>query len=140
MNWGKGIFIVLGLFIGFITVLVTILISQKVDLVSDDYYMQEVEYQSEINKQQEGLLHEKIKVSQLDKHIVVQLPLSIETKDVNVSFQRPNDNELDRNYTFSNSKSYLIPLEDFEKGEYSIRAQFAVGSEDVVQKLELTVK
>ena len=49
MSWGKGIAIALTVFILFIATLVTIIIRQKVDLVSEDYYTQEINYQQEID-------------------------------------------------------------------------------------------
>jgi len=48
MNWGKGITIVMVAFIGFIITLVTILMSNKIDLVSEDYYQKEIKFEDEI--------------------------------------------------------------------------------------------
>ena len=49
MNWGKGIIIVMSSFVIFILTLVFILMSTRVDLTSEDYYKQEINFQKEIN-------------------------------------------------------------------------------------------
>ena len=43
MNWGKGILIGVGLFMGFILFLVISLMTHRVDLESEDYYEKDTE-------------------------------------------------------------------------------------------------
>ena len=50
ISWGTGIWAVYGLFVLMILGLVGMSIVQKIDLVSDDYYEQEIRYQGKIDK------------------------------------------------------------------------------------------
>jgi len=48
MNWGKGITIVIITFILFILAIVSFVVREKIELVDEDYYEQEVNYNSKM--------------------------------------------------------------------------------------------
>ncbi len=50
MNWGWKIVVVYSAFVIMTLSMVFFFMNQKVDLVADDYYKQEIEYQGQINK------------------------------------------------------------------------------------------
>jgi hypothetical protein len=50
MNWGKGIVLVFIGFALFIGVLVAVCMKQEINLVSSDYYQQELDYQQQIDR------------------------------------------------------------------------------------------
>jgi len=50
MSWGKSIVLVFIAFAIFIGVLVTVCVRQNINLVSKDYYLQELNYQQEIDQ------------------------------------------------------------------------------------------
>ena len=50
MNWGKGIFIFYSLFVVAILSVVYFAFTQEVNLVSEDYYQQEIAYESQIER------------------------------------------------------------------------------------------
>ena len=50
MNWGKGVTIAFILFVGFIMFMVVGAFRENFDLVSDDYYLEEINYQDKINQ------------------------------------------------------------------------------------------
>jgi hypothetical protein len=92
MNWGKGIVIALTLFIGFISFLVVKIMSQDVDLVSEDYYKQEIDYEARIQKEQNGLNNAaKIELIDQEAYVVVQLPDSSSLTNVVLNLKR-NEN------------------------------------------------
>lgn len=55
MNWGHGIIIGFGLFVAYILYFVFASYQQEMDLVSEDYYAQEVNYQDRIDQTENGL-------------------------------------------------------------------------------------
>ncbi|MBT1709006.1 FixH family protein [Fulvivirgaceae bacterium PWU5] len=50
MNWGKSIILAFILFASFIAVLVTVCMRQDVNLVSKNYYQEELKYQDQIDR------------------------------------------------------------------------------------------
>lgn len=140
MNWGKGLAIALTLFIGFITTLVIILISQDVDLVKEDYYKSEMEYQQEIDALKIGHEKEKFDVSQIDNQLLFQFDASNKVDSIQINLWRPNNEALDRSFSLLDSKQFLIPVSDLVKGNYTIRCQFWNGSETYVQEKSISIK
>ncbi|MBO0935430.1 FixH family protein [Fibrella sp. HMF5335] len=50
MSWGKAIILIFILFAGFIGTLVYLMHRERIDLVRDDYYQDEIAYQRQINR------------------------------------------------------------------------------------------
>lgn len=139
MNWGRGIAIALALFIGFIATLVTILISQKVDLVSEEYYSEELNFQQEIDGIKAGNDQLEMTFTKKNDQLVVDVPMETDSKNVTFHFYRANDNALDKTFELQNSKMLLIPIKELAKGNYSVRAEYTIQGKQVIQKYELTI-
>lgn len=139
MNWGRGIALALALFIGFIATLVIILISQKVDLVSEDYYSQELNFQQEIDGIEAGNNQLALTFTKKDDQLVVNVPLETDSKNITFHFYRANDKTLDKTFELENSKMLLIPMNELTKGNYSVRAEYTVQGKQVIQKYDLTI-
>ncbi len=140
MNWGKGIAIALTLFVGFIATLVTVIVSQDVDLVSEDYYAQEVDFQTEINAIAAGNKESLLLFEQKKDQLVISVPEDVDTKNVSLQFYRANNKDLDKQFNIVNSKMMTISNQEFEKGNYSVRAEFQKNGHKVIQKFELKFK
>ena len=140
MNWGKGIAIVLTLFIGFILYLAINLMRTDFDLVSDDYYLKEINYQDEIQAfQNANSLPFLIKLSITETHVLFQLPESIKYKNVEVNFLRPNDRDLDQTIKIEGTKTYTIEKEKLTPGQYDIRISYTVDNKNCIQKEEIYI-
>ena len=138
MNWGKGIVIGMGVFMSFITVLVVILMSQNVDLESEDYYQREINYEQELSAMRNAEQQEKkIKVALSDEYVVVQVPDSVSFTNVSVYLRRPNNSKDDQFFKLNNSKNLLIPLSKLRKGNYGIEISYYVGDKPCLQKENL---
>lgn len=140
MNWGKGIMIVMGLFIVFIGVLVSILISQKVDLVTEEYYQEEIAYQHEINAILSGNGLDSLTVSQKDEQLIVQFAKNIEPDSVVLKLWRPNNKQLDQSYSIQGTELFLIPLKDLQQGNYDLKCEYWVGKNVLIQKKQVVIK
>lgn len=140
MNWGKGIVIVMGLFIVFIGVLVSVLISQKVDLVSEAYYQEEIAYQTEIDAVSSGNDLDSLIVSQKDEQLIVQFAKNVQPDSVILKLWRPNDKKLDQSYTVIGTEVFLIPLKDLHQGNYDLRCEYWIEGKNLVQKTRVSVK
>lgn len=140
MNWGKGIIVAFVLFIGFIVSLVVILMSQNVDLQSEDYYKKEINYQEEISQQKAAnKLNVQIELLVQDEFIVVQLPDSLSISDVRIDFIRPNNEKSDRHFLIEDTKSYLISRKQLNPGKYLVEIRYKADGVDCLQKTELFV-
>jgi len=140
MNWGKGITIAMILFMGFIVFLVVNLMMHRIDLESEDYYSKEINYEQEIIAMKNfNSLNESIEIMVKDEFVVLQLPDSLDFQKVNVSFSRPDDNKLDRSFAIQNTKSFLIPMDEFSKGQYNVQISFEHASKPCLQKETITL-
>jgi len=135
MNWGKGIVITLTLFIGFISFLVVKIMSQDVDLVSEDYYKQEIDYEARIQKEQNGLNNAaKIELIDEEAYVVVQLPDSSSLTNVVLNLKRPNDKKLDKSFKIEGTKTFMLPKSSLEKGKYDLTIEYTINGEECLMK------
>jgi hypothetical protein len=135
MNWGKGIVIALTLFIGFISFLVVKIMSQDVDLVSEDYYKQEIDYEARIQKEQNGINNAaKIELIDQEAYVVVQLPDSSSLTNVVLNLKRPNDEKLDKSFKIEGTKTFMLPKASLEKGKYDLTIEYTINGEECLMK------
>ena len=67
MNWGKSIVLAFVLFAIFIGVLVTVCVRQDISLVTRDYYKEDLDYQSQMDRERNAeQLSEKPKIELVD--------------------------------------------------------------------------
>jgi hypothetical protein len=122
MNWGKSITVVMITFITFIVVLVTIIMSNRIDLVSEDYYQKEIAFEDEIQaKNSWNKVSEDATFLSNEEHLIVNLP-KIEGVDAyELILSRPNDNKKDIRFSIKNTQTFLIEKSKLEKGVYDYR-------------------
>lgn len=122
MNWGKGITVAMIAFMSFIAVMIIILMSNKVDLVSEDYYQQEIVYGDEIiarNNWQNT--YEPAVLSESESHLVIALPKIEGVSEFNVDLRRPNDKNDDLHFTAAQTQTFLIDRNKLKRGTYDYR-------------------
>ena len=138
MNWGKGITIALTIFIGFIVTLGVIMMRQDIDLVSDDYYKQEVDYQVQIDALNAGNEFESIIIEKRNTFVVFELPQSFPS-DVQINLYRANNEDLDQTIIMKNERVHPIKETDLVKGEYDVHVSFTIDGKKVIQKRTLII-
>lgn len=138
MNWGRGIAITLILFMSFIIVLVTIMINTKVDLVTEDYYQKEMEFEDRIDESFNfESLENKPTISIDEENIHFILPTSMDYSDIQVSFFRPSDESLDKTIHIDKNESFSLKKKDFSSGNYTIQLSFTSQSEKYLLKKDV---
>lgn len=127
-NWGTGIVIALIAFISFIMYfIITMNVNKKYDhdLVIENYYQQELEFQNDLNKQQKGNdLDENISWSKTNEGIIITFPKAFESKRItgNVFLYRPSNKQFDFEIDISLSDhTLLIPDERLLDGRWNIK-------------------
>lgn len=126
-NWGTGIVLAFVLFIGFILYFViktSTDTTYEYDLVAEDYYKDELEYQNQIDKiENTKKLKEKVLFDTTEEGVLITFPTELTPKDIKglVSLYRPSNQILDREIPLSLSKhSLLIPKKVLVGGRWDI--------------------
>lgn len=131
INWGTGIVIAFVLFIGFILFFViktSTDTNYDYDMVADDYYNDELQYQEQIDKLENtktdkaGLVFTKI-----PEGIKIEFPSNLNYNDITgtVSLYRPSNQVLDFEMPLSISKnSLLIPKKVLIGGRWDIHVEW----------------
>ena len=130
-NWGHGIILALGLFIAFILFMILVFPNgqQNADMVSDDYYSDELNYQEVIDaKKNANLLIDSLQYQQLASGIKVNFPQSISPEKGQIHFDlyRTNDSNLDvqKDLTLDSQKSFSIPKQILSPGSYTLKVKW----------------
>lgn len=125
-NWGTGIFIFLILF--FISIFWFVIFSFTVrqDLVEDDYYPKELEYEQQIQKQQNlNRLGEEINIRKEAEYIYLQFPKIQNEFEIKgqILVYRPSDSRLDEtHYIELNSlNEQQLNTSKFLSGKYILK-------------------
>lgn len=138
MNWGKGIAIALSGFIVFITILVIGFFSHSVDLESEDYYQKELIYGDEIKAiENASSLKEKVVMRVTEDHILIQQPNDAVLENVQLSFQRPNDEKDDVRYEITGEKQFIIRRNALKAGVYNVSISYLKGGQQCLQKEQI---
>ena len=130
-NWGHGVALALGLFIAFILFMVFGFThgQQNSELVSDDYYGDELLYQEVIDaKNNASQLSEIPKYQELATGMKLTFPNAIapESKQVKFELFRTDDANLDvkKEVTLDANNELLIPIQVITKGSYTLKVKW----------------
>jgi len=140
-NWGTGIVLA---FIGFISFIMYFIVIMNTDerynheLVTEDYYAEELEYQNDINKLNNSkTLNENITYKKTEDGLLIQFPEDIDVKKIegHVFLYRPSNKQLDFDTTISLSKSYLlIPDKRLVDGRWNIKVDWQYNGNSYLYK------
>ena len=140
MNWGKGIAIALVAFIGFIVTLGVILMRQNVDLVAEDYYQQEIDYETQISAESNAKkLEEKPSFSQDEHYFIVHIPDGTFTK-ITMDMSRPNNREKDLQFEIIGTKMFMVEKSELEVGQYGIALRYEFEGKPCQQKTTVFIQ
>jgi hypothetical protein len=143
--WPYGIIITFVVFIVATIGLVVMASSQKVDLVSNDYYEQEIKYQSRIDSAGRAKhLDATIRYDAAASRIIISLPPSQVGKTVTGQIQlyRPSAAGLDRQFKFHPDTNGTQSLDTtaLQNGLWKIRLSWNVASQDFFQERALVIE
>jgi len=124
LNWGKAIILVFIIFISFIVYIVKGSMNAKIDLVTENYYKKELQYQETINKLVNAdSLHDKINLQFTATELAITLPSSLNGNlcTGEVYFYRPSDKSLDKLFPVETSTAKIIlPNTFLSKGKWKV--------------------
>ncbi|MBS0025926.1 FixH family protein [Chitinophaga sp. 22321] len=139
MNWGHKIIIVFAVFAAGMLTLVTKSMRTKIDMVTQDYYGEELKYQQVIDgKQNAAGLSAPIMVAQPEEGIMITYPRELLGKTINgrLTFYRPSDAGKDIHLSLQPDPSghQLINRQLFIKGQYRMKVQWTINDQPFYQE------
>ena len=143
-NWGTGIVIA---FIGFISFIMYFVINMNTDkkldhdLVTEDYYKQELKYQNDIDKEKNAkTLSANLKWQKTENGMLISFPENLESSNISgkVFLYRPSNKQLDFETTISLSNhNLLIPDKRLLDGRWNIKIDWSYKGNNYLYKEEI---
>jgi hypothetical protein len=122
MNWGYKIFVVYAIFIAGILFMVFKSATQKIDLVTTDYYAKELKYQEKIDESNRvKALSEALQYQLKDNTITINFPKDFAAKKITgtVNLYCPSNEAKDITQNFSLQDAALI-IKTANKGQHEL--------------------
>ena len=128
MNWGCKILFVYAIFIAGILFMVFKSSTQKMDLVTTDYYAKELKYQEKIDEgNRVGALSEEVRYQIKDKEIAIYFPKDFSGKKITgtANLYCPSDEQKDIAQNFLLLDEALI-IPTVNKGQFELHINWQV--------------
>jgi hypothetical protein len=136
MNWGHKIIIVFTLFAAGILTMVTKSMHTRIDLVTPDYYGEELKYQQVIDGRTQALnLSSPVMISQQANTITLAFPKEMQDVPLsgNVLFYRASDSGQDITVPV-NSGMLTVDKNRLHKGSYKVQLQWQANGKRYYQE------
>jgi len=140
-NWGTGIVLA---FIGFISFIMYFIITMNInkkynhDLVTEDYYAEELVYQNDIDKLKNSkTLIENITYNKSEEGLIIYFPKDFDFNKItgNMFLYRPSNKQLDFETEISLSNPYLlIPDKRLVGGRWNIKIDWQYNGKSYLYK------
>ena len=142
MNWGKGIVVSFILFAVFIGVLVTVCVREDVNLVSKNYYSEELAYQQQIDR-----LNNTTKLESKPTFKIVGGAIEVQFSQFNVldkgeiNLFRPSDLSLDKKFKLSNSvkTTQQFDVSSLQGGMYRVKMSWSMNGKEYYMEDMITL-
>ncbi len=131
ISWGYKITILYAGFVALIICMVTLAMRQKVDLVSKDYYEQELQFQEKINKtNRANALEESLTWEIQSGELKLNFPCQFNKQIISgsVYFFRPSDDSMDKTITIPADTLLVKKINTLQlkKGAYKMQVSWEV--------------
>lgn len=133
MNWGKSIVLSFVLFAVFIGVLVTVCVRQDISLVTRDYYAEDLDYQSQMDRERNTeQLSQKPEIELVDNQ---SLRVAFDFSKVNAGklvLYSPSDIKQDKTFKLEATSSpfQIFSLGSLKKGNYTIKMTWTANGKE----------
>jgi hypothetical protein len=142
--WGWGVAIVYTVFALGTLGVVAFTMTQKVELVSPDYYAKEIAYEEQLRRIRQGnALEEQVscQLSADGRFIEVRFPASMAGARGKLTLYRPSESSLDREYALAPDPAGVqrIPAENLTRGLWRVKLTWRANSEEYYREFMLHV-
>ena len=133
MNWGKAIIAAFILFAAFIGTLVTICVRQDINLVTEEYYREEIDYQRQIDRMAHtAMLSDKPSITVEQGNVKVAYTNFPKIQQGALELFRPSDARLDRQFklTTTTGPAQTFSTEGLDGGMYRARLRWTMDGQE----------
>jgi hypothetical protein len=125
ISWGIKVILIFIVFFLIVLTMVFISFSKKTDLVSNDYYSREIDYQNQINRiNRTKQLSEQLDIKNTGENIIISFPLSFNLKEISGDIQLYNPADASKDIKIKlnpdDSGRQFIPLSKLPRGQWKI--------------------
>lgn len=140
MNWGHKIVLAFICFAAFIGYMVVKAFQQNIDLVADDYYAQEINYQQKLNKlANTAEAGKSVIVKQRGNKILLTFP--DDEVSGSIHFYHPSRKIFDRTFDISlTNKTQQIDRSELVAGSYRVNITWNSESQDFYQQSSIYIQ
>lgn len=143
-NWGTGVAIAIGIIFLMIASLIYFSFSQRVDLVHENYYERELQYQKEIESENNSsAIAADLTVTYVPPNLEIRFPASFDKREATgeILFYKPNDPRMDFKVALDLGEGNLqkIPAEKVSGGRWKIVITFQQGGKSYKINKEITL-
>jgi hypothetical protein len=144
MNWGLRILILYGAFMALILFMVFRTMNESVDLVSENYYQDELKFQGQIDREnQSAALSQSPLANVSEKEVEVKFPGSISKEKISgtIKFYRPSDSSRDFSTALQldSAGTQHISAEKLEKGIYQIQLTWTSAGKNFYNEIPIYI-
>lgn len=133
MSWGYKILLVYLVFVAGIAVMVFKSSTQKIDLVTTDYYAKELKYQDRIDAvKRTAALSAPVKYKLSNEQLIISLPVEFDAKEVtgSVLLYCPSDNKKDIQKDFTTAgRTITIYLPEITSGSHQLQVNWVANGQ-----------
>jgi hypothetical protein len=133
MNFGKWIVVAFILFAVFIGTLVTVCVKQDVNLVSKDYYKEELGYQDQIDRiSNTKLLANKPRISKVDGKLEVAFSQEVTVEKGELKLFCPSNPKMDQDFQISatDGNTQTFKIATLQPGMYKAKLLWTMGGKE----------
>ena len=140
MNWGNRIILAFVCFAGFIGYMVTRAFQEDFDLVAEDYYAQEINYEQKLVK----LAHtastgKSVSIEQATAYVSIAFPDA--SSQGTIEFYHPSRKLFDKTYAIALTDGVQhIAKADLVPGNYRININWNVAGQDYLQESKIFIR
>lgn len=145
LNWGHGVFAALALFVAMMAWFMVRAIGNSEELVTEDYYKEELRYQERINEKASAeLAGDPVRFEVTDGRLTLVFPASVKGNKVEGSahFMKPNDSRADRTvpFTVDSLGTCTFDTRDWMKGVYQVDVTWTLEGEKRLSEERIDVR
>lgn len=141
IGWGWKIGLLYGGFVVMMVALVVASSRQNVDLVSNDYYVDEIKYQGVLDaSKNEAGLSGSISVHADSGKVVIEFPAEFDKSIIkgNVVFYAANNKDWDRDMGISvNDNRMIVPRSSLQRALYQLKVTYSVDGKDYYYQTQI---
>ena len=133
MNFGKWIVVSFISFALFISVLVVVCVRQDVNLVSKNYYQEELVHSEKMEQiKNTNLLEVQPRIEIYGNQVELHFSELLDIERGELMFMRPSDSRLDQTFKVESTASDVLRFNanDFETGQYRVRFKWTMKGKD----------